>query len=70
MFLVRKHRVVLVRKLGVSLSVSGQETQGCLTVFVLIEAPQKNNSTRGGNVQNKNEFICVHMARGPEWRLN
>ena len=30
MFLVRKHRVVLVRKLiGVSLSVSGQETQGC-----------------------------------------
>ena len=40
------------------------------TVLVLIEAPQKNNSTRGGNVQNKNEFICVHMARGPEWRLN
>ena len=40
------------------------------TVLVLIEAPQKNNSTRGGNVQNKNEFICVHMARCPEWRLN
>ena len=40
------------------------------TVFVLIKAPQKNNSTRGGNVQNENEFICVHMARGPEWRLN